>query len=413
MWLGDGALPVQVRQAVTEASIELTTDMASKFTVTFLDDPDLRLFREGVGKVGVPMSWKGAWKWSVTARSLGGDASKPTVTVTALPAGVVRLQGRKGAYAWKNLSASEVVIREAAAAGMTAVTERTPRRARITRVRDATTQETSWSMFGRLADESGFLVFESQNLIWFGRPSWIIAKSTWFTLKRGGPHIIGLPELTVAENGDTGPAASIVVPRETLPSFIPGRVIVLDGYGSEFDRAYMIGSLTYTFDDRSDIPISLITPVDPVPQDPKLAPAAAGSGPKWRAAYPTVSTAPERGKALAWPVAGQLRGDTATGASVYAAAGTPVYAAANGTVTAVAGSSPATIDVYAGLGVTVRVSHVDRPTVIRTQRVLRGQRIAQIGTFGAASPYARVEVIVGATRVDPITTQLMPAPKAG
>lgn len=162
-----------------------------------------------------------------------------------------------------------------------------PVRDQITRQSD----ETDWDVIQRLAKEEGYLAFEVDGVVSFGKPTWLI--------KRPGYGVLNVDIETEPTTGIPRPVEPRILTRpaprysadgkdavcewdiEVVPEFARGLGGV--GFGAKltgyfpFNGTYLVNQLTMPMSDVGSATISASTPVDPEPQPPNANGTGAGA----------------------------------------------------------------------------------------------------------------------------------------
>lgn len=397
--------------AITGARLSATTDETTLLELT-LEDPGHILLASGLFD-DVPILTFGDLGLDLATLELtAGDAGRGGLTVGFSSSGVNVLRKLKGPVLAAHTSPSELVAIMGRQVGLSLVLEQTPQRDAIyvlgyrpdpPKVLDPVTgelvddttakagqdAETYWDAIARFAKEEGTLAFECAEVLYFGRPSWLVRQLpvTAVRYDPGGDN--GTPGLLNAGgrrtlDGNTGAVESVEVTLELDSSllgdaraWLPGCAVDVAGL-PKFEGVYMVTALEADLV-ANTANVTLALPVDPVPEGPPEIPddgtaaTADGKDDKPGAvataaghAKPTGHPKPNprgwvdplAGKGKAKPYNYGEQGHTGTdghphrheGEDYSVAVGTPVYAARAGKVTVASGG-------HGGYGNLVTIDH--------------------------------------------------------
>lgn len=274
--VAEARLPRDMAELVTAASLSLSTSQTSQLQLTFAD-PQLALIAQGYLPKRTQLSYAGL-ALEVAVReivSIGGGAGAPGLQITARATAVQRLKRRIGPRVWAGLSYTQWLHSEATAVGARFVGQPSPRQAHVIRKADkGSPAESSWDTATRGAGELGFIVFEAAGVVYFGRPSWIVATQPRHVVHWAGngaaahPQLLGVPSVRDSDddrsNGLTGTLTATIALAETLP---PGHGLSLTGLGPFSAAPFLITDLTVDLLNQATAnTVSYATPVDPAPQ---------------------------------------------------------------------------------------------------------------------------------------------------
>jgi hypothetical protein len=164
--------------ATLDGSISEVTQLSLKFT-----DPGWVILSSGLFTLKASVAIDTFNNFEIAAVTLGDDMDVENLTIKCRPKAVRLLKQRRGTKVMKNASPSEFVASECKAVSVPYKVETSGKRKTVARdVPKKGTQEvqnppSSWTTFKRLADEVGYIIFESAGTIYFGRPSWIVSNA--------------------------------------------------------------------------------------------------------------------------------------------------------------------------------------------------------------------------------------------
>lgn len=240
-----------------DAKVSLTMDQVSQITLKF-QDPDLRLLRSAVIDLDARVDFS---DFDMLVASIGTEETDPANEVTridARPATVRRLKNRRGKKVMKKVSPSQFVIRECKAAKLRYVVQSSGRRKSVSRDVKKGGQQflsedapSSWSTFQRLAGELKFVCFESEGVVYFGRPSWLLRRTmnspVIVNYKAGGEsfRVDRIPACNATKDGSGANTVTVQMPLSRWRECKVGRALKLYGMGRRFDGYYLIRSVNY------------------------------------------------------------------------------------------------------------------------------------------------------------------------
>ena len=266
--------------SVEGATAELTMEQVSQVTFS-VDDPDFQILRRSKLPLGADIGVMGE-RLSIAAIETGAGGGEGGFDIICRPRLVRKLKERKGAAVVSNISPSDYVRRETEAVGGRAHVQSSAKRGQIARdvkqKGDPESEENSaWTTFNRLANELGYVVYESSGTIHFGQPTWLMANNTrlnayWTSNenRRGRRHLTDFPVIRESVDNfgilDGLIQATLQIPLEQAQYFRPGRGVSLHGM-PRYSRTYLITSVSYPLaGGGTEVTVEAQTPKNPLPQ---------------------------------------------------------------------------------------------------------------------------------------------------
>lgn len=268
----DEAVEDVLAARLTKATLQLSNSATSQL-VLGTPDPRLRLLRADCLDKGTEVRF-GDLRLVVAVRELTLEGSVPLLQVTARARGVQKMRRTSGARVWRGMSPTQWVHLVARDADLEVVAEPSHSRAMIRRAGPKKGQpgETDWDVFARLATELGFIAYESEQTLYFGRPTWLAKQFdrievTWRVDSDPTPGgLLGVPTVRDSDDDTThGFTGTLVVTAEAAERFTPSKAVQLGGVGP-YDGVYLITDTSLTLDGASPATVSIATPVNPEPQ---------------------------------------------------------------------------------------------------------------------------------------------------
>lgn len=342
-YLMGAKLQADVRENVTSASVEFTTDQVSQASITIID-PKFDFLSTGLCKPGTAARLQNM-NLVVATTSTDVASGNPTVTLKCRPSTVQALKNRRGPKVIASASPSDFVKEECKAVGAYAYIQASSERVSVSRdvpqtgqVYDLDQIPSSWTTFQRLASELGYICFEENGTIYFGQPTYFTIRGKSNPLEVGyktGPEehqALSIPQCS--KSLDTiQTTISVNLPLSRAFEARCGRTMKLSGV-PEFDGYYMISSVSFNLAGSTELmTVEAETPVDPVIQPPagsnivvgSLNQVGATSNGSWPLPAKYTVTTP-------YGVRGNWAAGFHTGSDFACPTGTPVYAVYDGTV---------------------------------------------------------------------------------
>jgi hypothetical protein len=326
--------------------------------------------------------------------------------------------------AGKTISPTEYASIQARGVGLRFMGEGSARRTDIAPEKgDDGIYESPWEVLNRLADELGYLVFVSGDVLYFGRPTWLAERATTVRvgLTRGAwgdeaLDTIGEPTWRETVDSFDGAELTVDLPRWRGEAVRPGMKLVTKGLYGLGASEWLVHRVTWPVDDgRGPVTVEAREPVNP------LVKAREGNTPPVEAGGQAGATdpAPKAGDSgYVWPARGTVTSKfrpanrpTHEGLDIANTTGTPINAAKAGTVSrsAVSSSYGEVIYIDHHDGTETRYAHLSRRRARNGEKVTAGQRIGDMGSTGRSTgPHLHFEVrrnppLTNLGAVDPLT----------
>jgi cell wall-associated NlpC family hydrolase len=291
-----GQLRLEVQEAVTDASLSWSTDEVTQLAMT-VADPELAIWRTGQFAKDTLVAYREPPMPDIRLRITsvtvdGGPAGTGGFTVNARSEARWLLMRRQGPLVMPKASPSAFVLAECKAVGVKAVVQPSATRTQI--ARDVPKQgessrgaakPSSWTTFQRLAGEEGFYLFEFGGTVYFGKPSWLIARAEAVTVSV--PHVKGvdnrfaaltIPSFSMSEDSEVPVEISgISLHKSRFGEVAPGKAVHMRGL-HPFIAKYLITSLSMPLLGPGFLDLAASTPHDPPPQPPEQASSSGGGG---------------------------------------------------------------------------------------------------------------------------------------
>ena len=267
--------PIELRDRVVDVpKLELSTSEMSQLDFV-LSDPDFSLLASGALGLGTRIDF-GDIPLEVAAAEVGGD-STPTLAVTLRSAGIMALKRKKGALVVSDTSPTDFAQREAESVGLGFVGEPSAALPQIARTAEPGEEpESSWDVITNLANELGYITFEAKGVLYFGKPTWLIANAggAVYTVRYpaetsadewGITSVPSIRRVEVADQFTPPVTGTITLPYDKASKLRPGDRINLVGIPT-FEAEYMVTTVPLSIDGVSPVGIGIETPTDPEPK---------------------------------------------------------------------------------------------------------------------------------------------------
>lgn len=242
-------------------------DATSEPSLTFtLVDERLAVLASRILHPGAAIDFEGL-KFAVQAAEIISDGGVPHLQINGRSVGSRRLRRQKGKRVWRNTSPTQVVRTLAKRAKLGVVAQPSGKRRQIVRGK----KESSRALMGRLATEIGFICFESDGVLFFGKPTWLIQRDNinirrvkWDrTTGQGTGSLVDLPQCRRSEDSKKH-AAEIVLQLEGEEALTwrPGDRMVLEGVPT-YDGRYLVTKVEFPFEEEQPVVVTAVTPVNP------------------------------------------------------------------------------------------------------------------------------------------------------
>lgn len=265
--LSAGVRHESILQRVTRASVDLSVSQVSQLSFA-IADPDMSLLRSGLFKKGTTLRYHGQ-AFVVAVRGLEEAGGRPALTVTARSRGAQRMKKQKGALVRRDMSPTHFIGNHARYAGLRFVGQPSSRRKAVFRKgkKLGGEMESSWEAAVRYAGELGFIVFEAQDTLYFGRPRWLIDRLGGVTIRWRGQktrgHLYQVPAMRDSDDDvSRGHTGTLTLHPDLAERLMPGRRCLLSGVGP-FSGQYMASSLRMDLGGANAATVEIQTPINP------------------------------------------------------------------------------------------------------------------------------------------------------
>lgn len=301
IYLHGGKVPADIAAQVTSADVTWGTDQVTQLSI-HLEDPGFLVYRGAYFEKGQPVLYREPGDGinpdvNLQFRIVGltlhpGSAGTGGLDVVGRSQTVWALRRRRGALVMPKASPSDFVAAECKKVGAKYVVQPSPKRGHVARDVKQKGQEeqtgaaevpSSWSTFVRLASELGYICYEYQDVVYFGKPTWLIAQDK--TPMEVAIPQAGAPQLLVPRNMPTIDMSEDAVVPVTITDlevekrrFVgchPGGGLKLSGL-PPLNDVYLCTAMTYPLMGTAGLQLSAQTPKNPPKQPPTKTVAKGG-----------------------------------------------------------------------------------------------------------------------------------------
>lgn len=258
-------LTAEVSDAAVDFTGTLSTDAESQIKVVF-SDPGDRILASRLFSLKAPFD-VGDIHMSVAAEESSEDAGGPLLTITARSRAIQVLKGRTGALKRNNISPTDWLASEAREAKARFVGQPSPVQAVVGRNAEANKKpESTWDAAKRYANDLGYLLFEAANVIYFGKPSWLVQQLPTqvidcTTMEKRPKWLQARPTCRRTTDDDKSPVSVSFNCTDAMAiTYRPGAALLLKGVPG-FDGKYLITGAEWSKDGDGSVTAS--TPIDP------------------------------------------------------------------------------------------------------------------------------------------------------
>lgn len=263
-------------EQLTNATVSLAMDQVMEIEFE-LHDPGWRYFRSfGPNGPNGRDATYGDMKLTVYSSSFDGGPSGVGGSMYRLqPRGIKRLREIRGPLTRNDISASQYVKDAAWHAGMNAIVQDSAIRPFISRdLEDGQSTGDSkheWSTITRLADEEGYVIYESLNTLFFGKPWWLYDTQRRHVCGIGAnvrpeEMMIDLPSASMSSSDDTPDEITVKLPRTRATEFLPGHSLEVRGVPIFDTYKLLITRVEYPLAGVGDVSVTAKRPWNIVPQ---------------------------------------------------------------------------------------------------------------------------------------------------
>lgn len=265
--IGDSKFYVDVIEACTAFDIDMSIGGQTEISMEF-SDPDFRLLEANTFQRKQLFTWRDL-KCEIAVVETGDSPAPMGVKIKARSYAVQRFKRNKDAIVRRNISPTNWLIAEANLVGATVIGQPSANRAQIARVNTTNEQQSTWDVMTKLAGELGYEFFECAGVFYFGKPSWLVNRTTAFDFTwpeeddLAKINILDVPACRSSEDAKSAATVEVLVDRTLGTTIRPGMPVQFAGI-TAFAGKYIVSGVTWSeLQPTEPVSVSLATPIDP------------------------------------------------------------------------------------------------------------------------------------------------------
>ena len=266
----------QINQCVTKLEFSWTLDLVSEMSFEVIDHNMFLYNRNSfVIRRDVVYNQQVFEMSSITIRQDAGSAIK--ISVKARKKSLQLMKRDKNPESYGGVSATEFAGLVAERYGLRFVGESTSKSPVLGKSSGSSSDESVYDVLKRSASDANFVVFESDNTLYFASEQWLLGR--WANVTLNWPNFtadtffasaspfytFGMPECEKSDDDPYAARFKVLVNRQNGKQLRPGMTINLAGING-FDGQYLISEVSYEEGQQSPVSISCRTPTKPKEQ---------------------------------------------------------------------------------------------------------------------------------------------------
>ena len=241
----------QVQEHVVSAAVDMSVDLVTQLQFT-IEDPGFTILKRGLFDVGTPVTYRGL-KLMVSVIETTDGGGMGGLTVSCRPVAVSKLKNLRTKRVVTNMSPTEFLISDCTALGLPYVAQPSDKKKQIARDQpekgqeyDNTNHPSAWTTFQRLATDLGYMFYESNGTIYFGKPTWLVERAPKFQIvwyASNGKEPLTIPKFRKSDDSKDI-ELSLDVPLERIGDVYPGYGVIVTDF-PYFAGTYLVKTVTY------------------------------------------------------------------------------------------------------------------------------------------------------------------------
>ncbi len=163
-----------IAEWVTGFDVNLTLDQESQFSITVLDR-GLRMLRSNYFQARQSLNYLGM-KYEISVIEVSQGSGGPEVRLDCRPEAIQALKRWKTGEVVNAGSASGYVAQKARDVGLATFVQTAPQRSNVSQASSTNSDESVWDVMRRLANDVGFVLFETDNRLYFASEPFLLGK---------------------------------------------------------------------------------------------------------------------------------------------------------------------------------------------------------------------------------------------
>ena len=223
----------EVTESVTSLTVSLTANMTSQITIQVYD-PGFKMMKANYFQIRRPLSYRGQ-AYEISSSSAQRHPNGPdTVQLQCRSAAVQRMRRDKGAESW-DTSAAGFAKQMAEKFGLEAFIQTSSDRISVTRQSGDNSDESTWDVLQRLANDLEYIVFESYGVLYFSSEEFLIERQPGIVIDTEAPeNDAWFPfgwSFATSDDDWRGSTATVLVPRVNGKKLRPGMTVAFKNVG--------------------------------------------------------------------------------------------------------------------------------------------------------------------------------------
>lgn len=254
---------------ISTITFDSTTTAVTEISIT-IEDPMFAMLKSGIFDIGTPVTY-GSTKLAVAVLATNAGGGSGGIEVKCRPRGINKLKKLRGKFVMANSSPSAYVMAECNEAGVDCIAQPSNKKVRIARDTpqkgqdyDETNYPSAWTTFQRLANEYGYLMYESGGTVYFGQPTWLADRNptvvvNWYDDNGTEPYDV--PQFRQSVDSEDV-EVTLNLPLKRADDVAPGYPITIKGF-PVFAGTYLITGVNYPLAGPGTIAVTASTVRNP------------------------------------------------------------------------------------------------------------------------------------------------------
>lgn len=261
-----------INTAVTAVTMSFSSTQVGQCTITLVDSPDALIIASQIFAKGTPIDF-GDQHLEVRGVDYKPGPGGPVLTVKARSrvVGVLKGPEQMGRGTWGEQDVSGWVLDRCREAGAIPVVQPDLGTLTFNRQETGDAPEYTWDVMQRAAQQVGCLCYEFEQIVTFGRPSWLATHQrarwwnlSWVSYEDYSPGLAGMPSYSwSADSGAESMQFSLVSADADLAR--PGDGVTLDGQIGPGWGTWMVNDVSVPVSMTAPVVVTCGRVVDPTP----------------------------------------------------------------------------------------------------------------------------------------------------
>lgn len=265
-----------------QSSASYTMDGSSQVTLTYLD-PNYSFMKAGQFRIRRRIQYQGRPFEIASIETQQSSGGSPQVIVEARSAPIQQMKRDKKPEAYGQMSASDFALMIAGRYGLSSLVEPTQKVQTIVKAKNPNSDESTWDVLVRLANDNQFVCFESRGMLIFASQPYIMGKLGTISLSyppndgKGRATLIGTPKMRKSDDESLEASGSATVDRSVGEGMRAGQTVRVSGI-PEFNGSYLVTEVRFEDNVPDPVEIFFRTPQKPQAKAPTSSSGGSSSG---------------------------------------------------------------------------------------------------------------------------------------